>query len=322
MIERSDYMKRILDKRGMTETDWQKYREKQQGLGGSDCSIIMGLNPYKSPFVLWLEMTGQAERPKLDSRYVEWGNLLEPVIRDKFRAETGFVVKQCNFVLAHQDYEWMVANVDGFVIDPSRKGRGVLEIKTANERAKKDWENGCPNHYMLQVQHYLAVTELDYAYIAVLIGGSDFRYYFIERDDYVIDAIISAEREFMEMVRLRKAPVIGGSESEADWLAAAYPNAIDIEETLMPHQEELVAEYHILTREINEKQARADEIKNTIKLLAEDKASLRGETFRVSMPTIKKVMFDSKSFAADYPELYSQYKTKESSYRGFTIKIL
>jgi hypothetical protein len=40
------------------------------------------------------------------------------------------------------------------------------------------------------------------------------------------------------------------------------------------------------------------------------------------MPTIKKTLFDSKKFAQVMPETYEQYKTKESSYRGFTVKLL
>jgi putative phage-type endonuclease len=316
-------MKKILDKRGMTEADWQAYREKQTGIGGSDCSIIMGLNPYKSAFMLWLEMTGQAERPKLDSQYVEWGNLLEPVIRDKFRAETGFKVSQCNFVLAHQDWDWMVANVDGFVDDPNRKGRGVLEIKTANERAKKDWDNGVPNHYMLQVQHYLAVTELDYAYIAVLIGGNDFRYYFVERDDYIIDSIISAERTFVEVNLAAKIPPkIGSSQAESDWLNFTYPEANEVEATINDYFEEMAAEYYFLNSEIKEKKTRMDMIKNTIQLYAAENGSLRGEKLRITLPTISKTTFDSKAFQEDYPDLYDQYKRKVSTYRGFNIKFL
>ena len=188
----------------MTEEDWQAYREKQKGIGGSDVATIFGLNPYKTPFTLWLEKTGQIEPPVLNNEYIEWGNILEPVIREKFAKETGFEVEENHWVMLHDQHDFMVANVDGEVMDPQFAGKkGVLEIKTAGERMRDQWENGPPNHYMLQLQHYLAVLDYSYGYVAVLIGGNTFKYYLVERDDYVIDNIIQAEAEFMKMVETK-----------------------------------------------------------------------------------------------------------------------
>ena len=137
-------MKRILDKRNMTQEDWQRYRETQKGIGGSDVATILGLNPYKSAFALWLEKTGQVKPDQIDNEYIEWGNILEPVIRDKFKKETGFKVYQNNFVIQHDTHEFMIANIDGEVKDPSEDGRGILEIKTASERMKPLWVDGPP----------------------------------------------------------------------------------------------------------------------------------------------------------------------------------
>ena len=51
---------------------WLKVRNT--GIGGSDAAAIMGLNPYKSPYELWLEKTGQAEAPDLSgNQFIYWG---------------------------------------------------------------------------------------------------------------------------------------------------------------------------------------------------------------------------------------------------------
>lgn len=316
-------MKRILDKRNMTEQDWQEYRRKQKGIGGSDVATILGLNPYKSAFTLWLEKTGQIEPPDINNEYMEWGNILEPVIREKFKKETGFKVFQNNFVLQHDKYDFMIANVDGEVIDPAYGGkRGVLEIKTANERMKNDWLNGPPNHYMLQIQHYIATLEYDYAYCAVLIGGNHFKYFKIERDDYVIDKIISAEAEFVRLVEERIAPEISGHLADSEWLAKAYPNAIDEEAELSPELEALAIKYDSIQQEIKALQHEGDYIKNRIKLEAKEYKILKSEQIKILMPTVKKTIFNSKEFAADYPELYAKYKNKEASYRNFTVNFI
>lgn len=315
-------MKQIIDKQNMTEADWQEYRRNQKGFGGSDAATILNLNPYKSPFTLWLEKTGQIEPAKVENEYVEWGNLLEPLIREKFRRETGFEVFENHFVLEHDEHEFMVANIDGEVIDPQFSDRGILEVKTASDRFAKDWEEGCPNHYMLQIQHYLAVTGYEYAYIAVLIGGHQFKYFLIHRDDYVIDALITAEMEFHEKIEKRVAPEITGSKSDSDFLAEAFFSDNGEEVYLSSELEEKAFRYISLQEEIKTLQGEAEALKNHLRLKAGEAKIFKGDKVRVLMPSVKKVTFDSERFAADHPDLYKQYKTKESSYRRFTINLL
>lgn len=316
-------MKKIFDKRNLkTQEDWQEYRMGQNGIGGSEVATILGINPYKSKFLLWLEKTGQAEKQPINNESVEWGNLLEPVVREKFKTETGFKVVQNNFVLAHDEHEWMVANLDGEVIDPAFSGRGVLEIKTTAEHNRKDWEYGVPVYYLAQIQHYLAVTGYEYAYCAVLIGGRTFKYFLIDRDDYIIDKIISAELKFMEQVEKRIMPEIGGSKQETEWLANAFPEPVEDEGLLDPASELLALEYHMLAIEIKEKEKRLDEIKNQIRFAGKDFRIMKSDKIKITMSVINKTLFDSKKFSEEEPELYSRYKTKTSNYRGFNVSLI
>ena len=132
-------MKKILDKRNMSQEDWQAYRRKQAGIGGSEAAAILGIQPaYAKPaFILWLEKTGQKEVEPIDNDFIKWGNIMEPVIRKQFALESGLKVYQNNFVLQHDEHPFMLANLDGEVVDPSREGRGILEIKTTSEWNKK-----------------------------------------------------------------------------------------------------------------------------------------------------------------------------------------
>jgi putative phage-type endonuclease len=312
-------MRKILDKSNMTEEDWQAYREKQKGLGGSDVATILGLNPYKTPFTLWLEKTGQIEPPTINNEYIEWGNLLEPVIREKFAKETGFEVYENHWVMLHDTHDFMVANIDGEVINSAGE-KGVLEIKTAGERMRDQWKDGPPHHYMIQLQHYLAVLDYSYGYIAVLIGGNTFKYYLVERDDYVIDNLIQAEIDFMEMVENKIAPEISGHKADSEYLAEAFPEDNGEIGELSDSLELYAEHYFNLQEHIKILQLEADDIKNLIKLEMKDFRILQSENIRVNMPTIKKVSFNAKQFEKDYPELYEKYKNKESSYRSFLVK--
>ena len=73
---------RVLAKtKNMNHEEWLKYRTL--GLGGSDVSILAGLNPFKSVHELWLEKTGQMEPSEADSEYTHFGKVLpsEQVLR-------------------------------------------------------------------------------------------------------------------------------------------------------------------------------------------------------------------------------------------------
>lgn len=82
----------------------------------------------------------------------------------------------------------------------------ILECKTANSHMADEWGpsqeaeivSGCvasehriPIYYETQVQWYMGVTGASVAYVAVLIGGQDFRIYQVARDDELIDAMVA-----------------------------------------------------------------------------------------------------------------------------------
>ena len=76
----------------LSRNEWLKYRT--QGIGGSDVSIIAGINPFRSAYQLWLEKTGQAEPEEAESEYAHFGTLLEPIVRNEFTRRTGIKVRQ------------------------------------------------------------------------------------------------------------------------------------------------------------------------------------------------------------------------------------
>ena len=47
----------LVSTENMPYEEWLEYRK--QGIGGSDASVVCGINRYKSPVELWLDKTGQ-----------------------------------------------------------------------------------------------------------------------------------------------------------------------------------------------------------------------------------------------------------------------
>lgn len=200
--------------------DHEKWLEARAlGIGGSDAAVIMGMNPYKSPYQLWLEKTGQAEAPDLsDNQYVYWGTKNEANIADWFQEETGRKVKRLG-TLRSKEYPFMLANVDRTVVGEN----AGLEIKTAGVRQYRKWKDDeIPDAYYCQCLHYMAVTGADYWYIAVLLGGNEAKWKRIERNEEDIQHLIIAETDFWKLVETRTPPPVDGSDSCAAALSAQY----------------------------------------------------------------------------------------------------
>jgi len=80
-----------------------------EGIGGSDIPAIIGVNPYKTAYQLWLEKTGQVP-PVQDNKYMRAGRKLEQVVADFFAEETNAKIIPSPGTV--QIDEWMRANVD------------------------------------------------------------------------------------------------------------------------------------------------------------------------------------------------------------------
>ena len=187
----------MVSTKNMTRDEWLNFR--RCGIGGSDVAVICGLSKYKSVLQLWMEKTGQLE-PEEAGEAAYWGNVMEPIIRNEFANRTGFKVDTINSMLKHPEHAFMLANVDGIVINKDGR-KSIFEAKTASAYKAEQWEDDkIPEEYMLQIQHYMAVTGFKSTFIAAIIGGNQFIYKKIERDDELIDMIIQLEYNFWESV--------------------------------------------------------------------------------------------------------------------------
>ena len=308
-------MKSVISTKNLSHADWLRYRT--MGIGGSDVSMIAGINPYKSAYQLWLEKTGQTEPAESENEYTHFGTVLEPVIRREFMERTGLKVRQKHMLLQSEEHPFMLANLDGVV-----KANGemcIFEAKTASAYKLDEWQSGIPPEYMLQVQHYMAVTDTSKAYIAALIGGNHFLYKLIERDNEIISKIIAMEKYFWEVNVLgRIAPDIDGTRATTEYFNSKYNSSNGLAVRL---PEELVSEceeYNRLADEIDRLTSAKDAVCNRIKnVLKENETGFAGK-YKISWKQVVSSKFNTTKFKADNPELYSKYLTN-SQYRRFSL---
>lgn len=102
------------------------------------------------------------------------------------------------------DYPFAIANIDREIVGED----AGLEIKTTSELNMKKFKGGeYPANYYCQCVHYMAMTGKQRWYLAVLIGNRDFRWFTIERDEAEIAALMGAEADFWELVKITRRPL-------------------------------------------------------------------------------------------------------------------
>lgn len=300
---------------GMEREEWLKWR--RMGIGGSDASVIAGVNPFCSIFELWMDKTGQAEAGEAESEHIHFGNVLEPVVRKEFMRRTGLKVRRKMALLQSTEHPFMLADLDGVIYENGKMC--IFEAKTASAYKKEAWEKGVPLEYQYQVQHYMAVTGAEKTYIAALVGGNAFIYHEVYRDEGMIKRIIRMEREFWEhCVLAGQEPEADGSGATADFLDKKYGDSngkcIELPEEAL----QLCGQYDELSRRLDELKKEKEAVTNKIKTyLKENESGTVGDR-RIDWKTVTTTTFDKKRLKEERREIYEEYCGK-SSYRRLSV---
>lgn len=171
----------------MTREEW--LAERRQGIGGSDAAAVLGLSPWRTAVQVWLDKTGRAE-PQEETEAMRIGTELEDFVARRYEQETGRTVRRFN-KMVHKGC--LLGNFDRLVVPDGEKVAShmdevrtdlLLECKTSS----REWEDGVPMQYALQVQHYMGLEpRLLHADVACLfLGRKHFEIFRVERDDEVI----------------------------------------------------------------------------------------------------------------------------------------
>ena len=301
----------------MPREQWLRLRKR--GIGGSDAGVILGVSPYRSVLELYEDKISNelTDEPETEATY--WGNLMEPIVREEFAKRSGLKVHVVPYLLQNKEYTFMQANLDGMVHDPVY-GKCIFEAKTSSAYKKEEWDRGIPDTYYAQLQHYMAVTGWNGAYIAALIGGNEFIYRFVPRDDQYIEDLIVKEEVFWEHVKLKQMPYADGAKTTGEYIKNAYPIAkTDTVLELNEDSHKWLVQYYQSSSELKEVTRKKAEAENNLKQLVGSYESARIDNNVISWPNVISQRLDTERLKLEQPDIYQAY-LKESYSRRFSVK--
>ena len=307
-------MKNAISIKDMTTQEWLSQRKK--GIGGSDAGAICGLNPYVSPMEVYLDKTTDCI-DESDNEAMRQGRDLEEYVAERFAEETGKKVRKTNFMYVNKEHPFMFANVDRMIAGEN----AGLECKTASAYSASQWENGnVPPHYIIQCNHYMAVTGASRWYLAVVILGKSFRYICLERDESVISNLIHIEETFWQNNVLKNTPPEpDGSEASEKFLKSLYDKATAGKELVLSGYDQELKRHDELVELIGRLEKEKKTIEEKIKLSMEDAETAYTDQYIISWKQYDQERLDANKLKVENPDIYEHFLKKITT-RRFVIK--
>ncbi|MGL5428263.1 MAG: lambda-exonuclease family protein, partial [Cetobacterium sp.] len=172
-----------------------------------------------------------------------------------------------------------------------------------------------PNEYYAQVQLYLAVTGLKFAYIACLVGGNDYKEFYIQRNNEECEYIINhCEWWWKEYVETQVPPPPSGDNAYTEYQKKKIELLNDVSVEI--EEDETVQSYEEIIEKIDE----LEKEKKRIQQLWIDKMIESGASkaiigsHKITTINQQRETFDKKKFKENI-ENYSEYFTvKETKF--------
>lgn len=215
-----------------TLDEWLAKR-REIGVGGSESAAILGLSPWSCSAKVFYEKLGLAPEKKSSlpmiighededkiARLWSYYDVNQGIESIPINYERKNVIRKphkLSRILINPKYPFLFANPDRLFFEG--KKRSVLELKTINHWEAQKWESGVPIHYIVQIQHYMLVCDVEYAELAILEANSRIDIIPFERSPEIQERLIEKCQAFWnDVVEARKILDAGGMELDIQHL--------------------------------------------------------------------------------------------------------
>lgn len=293
---------------------WLKARSK--GIGGSEITAVMGLDPYATPYALWERKTGRVGDFG-DNKFTRAGNYLEDAVGQMFADASGLeVYKPEQEHWQHPDFPHLLGTPDRFVA--MKHGDAVLEIKTTQKRiTREDITEGQMLRWYFQVLWYMGITGKKTGFIAWLCSGVDFDYIQIDFNESIFADMVEAGNDFWNNYVLSDVPPPPISKEDImKAIGKVLPDAIEgPQEVLTYHQQ--IKENAAKIKELTDAN---DELKTAVQLLMGDKSIMTWQGVPLfTWKEAETTRVDTKALKEADPDTWKRY-AKTTLVRTFLTK--
>lgn len=187
-------------------------KDRQLGIGASETAIIMGVNPYQTPFQLWMSKTNLGFQPSPNQfalRAMIRGNVVEPYGRRLFEAKMGHKFEPVNLVDPALPY--VKASLDGY----NAELEAILELKAPGKKGLEDAKKGkIPKYYIPQIQQQLYLSKAKICYYVVFDGDQEIIVQEVKPDVAYQDKIVEEIKKFWKLVETKTPPELTTADLE------------------------------------------------------------------------------------------------------------
>jgi predicted phage-related endonuclease len=199
-----------------------------------------------------------------------------------------------------------------------------LECKTANPFSRAQWgepgSDQIPLHYLTQVTWYLAITGIERADIAVLIGNTDFRIYTILRDPELENLVLEKAHHFWYEHVLKDVPPPAQTPEDCQMLFERS----DPSKTLEANAETLalLERLQTLNYQGNACEEEITTLKTQIMAQMQDAEVLahQGQVLATWKAPKASYRLDAKRLETEERAIYEKYKVASQVSRRFVLK--
>lgn len=299
--------------------------DREKYIGGSDIPAIMGISPFKSRFDLLLEKAGLKEPDFSGNIYTEYGNTMEPKIREyvsSFQRMEFTEGKHYYYnVQSYTDKGVQIVgdvriHTDGEAIPEGEDKPVILEIKTTSQIHYRvdDYET-----YLVQLLFYMWYTEAKNGILAVYHRPDDFNEEFVKENLKMF--FITVEGQVGEKYRAKQVEILKAVDSFVADLEKVKENPFITEEELLP-QDITTAAGRVLELEkaldaMTQVKKRLDKEKENLRRAMESAGVKKWETpngYKITLvadtpgKTVEETYLDTDSLREEKPDVYAEFE--------------
>lgn len=274
--------------------------DRDKYIGGSDIPIIMNISPFKTRWELLQEKAGLIENDFNGNQYTEYGNALEPKIRDYINE-----FQKDKFVEGKDIIGDIRCHTDGI------NKTTVLEIKTTSQihHNLDDYK-----YYLVQLLFYMKYTKRKKGILAIYHRPKDFNEEFYDINLITYDVDIKDYKDLIEEIdlavddfrndlrRIKENPFMSETDLEPVELIEKINELKEVEEELKGYDKLVEKKDYLKT-----------EIKNCMDNIG--KSSIMSDFAKITRVADTKdtevEVFDIERFKAENEALYEEYLKTE-----------